>query len=63
MANENEVKTISISIDEYFELREKAQMNMFLSHKLGSLSDNVQDLHTRVFELEQALKNMECENK
>lgn len=63
MANENDVKTISIPIDEYFDLRSQAQMNMFLSNQLGSLNQNIQDLHTRVFELEQELKNMECENK
>lgn len=49
---ENEVKTITISIDEYFTLREKAQMNMYLMERLGQIDGQIHDLNRRVIELE-----------
>ena len=49
---ENEVKTITISIDEYFDLREKAQMNMYLMERLGQMDGRIHDLNRRVIELE-----------
>lgn len=49
---ENEVKTITITVDEYFILREKAQMNMYLMEKLGQIDGQIHDLNRRVIELE-----------
>ena len=49
---ENEVKTITISIDEYFDLREKAQMNMYLMERLGQMDGQIHDLDQRVIYLE-----------
>ena len=49
---ENEVKTITITVDEYFVLREKAQMNMYLMERLGQMDGTIHDLNRRVIELE-----------
>lgn len=58
---ENEVKTITISIDEYFDLREKAQMNMYLMEKFGQLDQQLFDLNRRVIELER-MKGLAAHN-
>jgi hypothetical protein len=49
---DNETKTITISVDEYFDLREKAQMNMYLMERLGQIDGNLNDLNRRLIELE-----------
>ena len=58
---ENEVKTITIPIDEYFDLREKAQMNMYLMERLGQLDHQLFDLNQRVIELER-MKGLDAHN-
>lgn len=49
---DNETKTITISVDEYFVLREKAQMNMYLMERLGQIDGQIHDLNRMVIELE-----------
>ena len=49
---ENAVKTITISIDEYFDLREKAQMNIYLMERLGRMDGEICDLQCRLIALE-----------
>ena len=49
---ENEVKTITIPVDEYFELREKAQMNVYLMERFGQIDGQFYDLNQRLIELE-----------
>jgi hypothetical protein len=49
---ENEVKTITISVEEYFDLRERAQMNLYLVERLGQIDVQIRDLNRRVIELE-----------
>ena len=56
--SENEVRTISIPIDEYFDLRTKADMNGMLLEKLGLLEGRIWDYDHRIFELEQRLKEV-----
>ena len=58
---ENEVKTITIHVDEYFDLREKAQMNMYLMEKFGQLDHQLFDLNQRVIELER-MKGLDAHN-
>ncbi len=53
---EIEVKTINIPIDEYFELRTKAEMNGILLERLGQLEGKFWDFDRRIFELEQKMK-------
>lgn len=53
---ENEIKTVSIPIDEYFDLRKKAEMNLWLTNELSEIKARHFDLDRRVYELEQKLK-------
>lgn len=53
---ENEVKTISISIDEYFDLRQKAEMNILLTNELSEIKTRFNLLEVRMYELEQKVK-------
>lgn len=57
--SENEVKTINIPIDEYFDLRTRAEMNGILMERLGQFEGRFFDLDRRIFELEHKLKGGE----
>lgn len=54
--SENEVKTINIPIDEYFDLRTRAEMNCILMERLGQFEGRFFDLDRRIYELECKLK-------
>jgi hypothetical protein len=54
--SENEVKTINIPIDEYFDLRTRAEMNGILMERLGQFEGRFFDLDRRMYELECKLK-------
>ena len=56
---ENEVKTINIPIDEYFDLRTRAEMNGILMERLGQFEGRFFDLDRRIYELECKLKGGE----
>ena len=49
---ENEVKTVTIPIEEYFDLRMRAEQNIFLSNELGALKAELNEIHRRLWELE-----------
>ena len=51
MANED-VKTVTIPLDEYFELRQKAEANLFLMTELGRMQSLIADVHRRIDEHE-----------
>lgn len=51
MANED-VKTVTIPLDEYFELRQKAEANLFLMTELGRFQSMIDDVHRRICEHE-----------
>ena len=55
MPNE-EVKTVNIPIDEYFDLRQRAEMNGMLMQQLGTLEGRLFDIDRRLFELEGAMR-------
>lgn len=57
--SENEVKTINIPIDEYFDLRTRAEMNGILMERLGQFEGRFFDLDRRIYELECKLKGGE----
>ena len=52
METVNNIATVTISIDEYFELKTKAEQSLYLSNKLGGLEERTFDLDRRLFELE-----------
>lgn len=49
---ENEVKIVNILIDEYFELRTKAEMNAMLLKQYGLLEGRIFEIERRIHELE-----------
>lgn len=55
--NEVEVRTINIPIDEYFDLRTRAEMNGILMERLGQFEGRFFDLDRRIFELEQKIED------
>lgn len=57
--SENEVKTINIPIDEYFDLRTRAEMNSILLERFGQFEGRFFDLDRRIEELEYKLKGGE----
>lgn len=54
--NEVGAKTVNIPIDEYFDLRTRAEMNGMLMERLGQIEGRFFDLDRRIFELEQKMK-------
>ena len=52
---ENEVKTVTIPIDEYFELRSKAEANLFLMTELGNLQGRINVVENRLWDFERKL--------
>ena len=45
--------TVTIPIDEYFELRQKSEANMFLMTQLGEVQNRLYEIDKRLFELDQ----------
>jgi hypothetical protein len=56
MANEN---TVTIPLDEYFDLRQKAEINAFLMNELGRMESRFQSLERIVFDCENAVRRMQ----
>lgn len=50
---EENAKMISISVDEYFDLRQKAEMNGFLMERMGSFEERLRQTQDKIWELEQ----------
>ena len=55
MATEN---TVTIPLEEYFDLRQKAEMNGFLMNELGRMQQQFNEIERRVFDCENAAKGM-----
>ena len=55
MANEN---TVTIPIEEYFDLRQKAEMNGFLMNELGRMQQQFNEIERRLYDCENAVKGM-----
>jgi hypothetical protein len=53
--NEN-VKTVTIPIDEYFDLRQRAEMNAMMIKELGAFDGMFRDIDRRLYELESVVK-------
>ena len=54
--NEVKVNTVTIPIDEYFDLRMRAEQSIFLSNELGNLRGELNEVNRRLWELEQRVK-------
>lgn len=51
MSDEN-IKTVTIPVDEYFELRQKSTMNEFLLKELGELRGRIEEMSNKYWTLE-----------
>lgn len=50
------VNTVTIPVDEYFELRQKAVMNEFLLKELGELRGRIEEMSNKYWNLEGDVK-------
>lgn len=58
MEEKREVPTVTISVDEYFDLRQKAEMNGFLMERMGKFDGQLMDMDRRLYELESKQKSV-----
>lgn len=56
---EPKMNLVTISLEEYMDLREKAAMNGFLMTELGSFRSEMMEMHRRMNEFEQRLVKVE----
>lgn len=52
MEDERKIPTVTIPVDEYFDLRQKAEMNGFFMECMGNFEGKLMDLDRRLYELE-----------
>ena len=52
----DKVRTVTIPIDEYFGLRQKAEINAMLIENLGVFEGRLMDIDRRLWDVEQAVK-------
>ena len=48
----NEQATVTITVDEYFDLRSRAEANLFLTTQLGQMDAKFMELDRRLWEFE-----------
>lgn len=53
------IHTVTIPIDEYFDLRQKAEMNGFLMERIGHFQGQLEELQRRMWELEDRINRKE----
>ena len=54
--NQENINTVTIPVDEYFELRQKATMNEFLLKELGELRGRIEEMSNKYWTLEGDVK-------
>lgn len=47
-----ETNTVTITLEEYFDLRQKAEMNGFLMNELGRIQQQIYEFNDRLLECE-----------
>lgn len=57
----NEQNTVTISVDEYFELRQKAEMNMTVLREIASFESRLTELGNKLFEFDNKLYELQRE--
>lgn len=55
--SETNVATVTITVDEYFDLRQKAEANLYLMTELARLEQRYNDLERRLWEIERKMDN------
>lgn len=56
-----EQNTVTISVDEYFELRQKAEMNMTVIREIASFESRLTELGNKLFEFDNRLYELQRE--
>lgn len=56
METVNNVATVTIPIDEYFDLRTRAEQGIYIAERLGMLDRRILELENRCFELEDKMR-------
>lgn len=59
--SETNARTITIPIDEYFDLRTKAETSIYLMERLGQLDGRIHDLDRRLWKVECKQKDGDSE--
>lgn len=54
--NQENINTVTIPVDEYFELRQKSTMNEFLLKELGELRGRIEEMSNKYCALEYDVK-------
>ena len=55
--SETNVATVTITVDEYFDLRQKAETNLYLMTELAGFEQRYNDLERRLWEIERKMNN------
>lgn len=58
-----DTNAVTISLEEYFDLRQKADMNAFLMNELGRMDARFQDFERRLWDLERERKQYDFKRK
>ena len=59
----NEANTVTISVEEYFDLRQKADMNMTVIREIAGFENRLQRFEERQFEFDGRLSELRREIK
>ena len=54
-----ETNTVTITLQEYFDLRQKAEMNGFLMTELGRMEARFQEIDRRIWDMEADMRRKE----
>lgn len=57
----SEQNTVTISVDEYFELRQKAEMNMTVLREIASFESRLNEFGNKLFEFDNRLHDLQRE--
>lgn len=55
--SETNVSTVTITIDEYFDLRQKAETNLYLMTELARLDARLNEFDRRLWDIERKINN------
>ena len=56
--DEKTVNMVTITIDEYFDLRQKAEMNHYLMDRFGQLDLQIRELDKRLYDAERYINSV-----
>lgn len=57
----NEQNTVTISVDEYFDLRQKAEMNLTIVREIAAFESRQNDFDRKLFELSNEISRLRRE--